>query len=78
MHAVGRLEGGTVRFAGGQVHGTAGQSLPTGFPAPRECFGAKKLLSARFSCRTPMFLLQRSCSCRRSSFNEIVYTKINI
>ena len=62
---------------------TAGQSLPPGFCAARECFGAKKLLSARFSCRTPMFLLQRSCyraySCRTSSFNEIVYKKnINI
>ena len=53
---------------------TAGQSLPPGFRAARECFGAKKLLSARFSCRTPMFLLLRSCysaySCRTSYFKK--------
>ena len=50
-----------------------GQSFPPGFRAARECFGAKKLLSSRFSCRTPMFLLRslvyRSvCACSNITY----------
>ena len=39
------------------MQSACGQSLPPSFRAAREYFGAKKLLSARFSCRA------RQCFC---------------